>query len=250
MFWRIFKVVFIVALLLGMAFPGQADFSAEGRAQEPEIRIISSSPERIVIEMSVPDYQIEQVMIDNHVYDRVVVPGYSQSDEVGKPQVPVLGTLLGIPPMGEFSLEILSVESKMLKGSYELVPAPRPVLAEDEFAAGEWQYTKDQTAYLTDQVHPNIAARVGDEAWMRDQRLLRVEFFPFQYHARSEKLILNSRIRVALQFAGAVGLSSIALQPTEREDNNPFDSVLASNLLNYDQAREWRVVTQRCHNPS
>ena len=242
MIWRIVKVVFVIAFLLGLAYPGQADFASDEQLQEPDIRIISSSSEQIVIEVSVPDYQIKQVVIDDQTYDRVYVPGHSQTTEVGKPQVPVIGTLLGIPLTGDFNLEILSIESEVLKDRYLLAPAPRPVLAEDEFAAGEWQYTKDQTAYLTDHAYPNEVAGVGDEAWMRDQRLLRVVFYPFQYQARIGVLSWNTKIRVALRFAGAVELSSNRLQSTRRDDNNPFDSVLASNLLNYVQAREWRGI--------
>ena len=129
MIWRIVKVVFVIAFLLGLAYPGQADFASDEQLQEPDIRIISSSSEQIVIEVSVPDYQIKQVVIDDQTYDRVYVPGHSQTTEVGKPQVPVIGTLLGIPLTGDFSLEILSIESEVLKGRYMLAPAPQPVLA-------------------------------------------------------------------------------------------------------------------------
>ncbi len=139
------------------------------------------------------------------------------------------------------------MKRKPVAGLHSLAPAPTPVLSGDEdLQPGEWRFTPDAAAYARSTAYPDAVARVADDAWLRDQRLVRVELYPFQYQPLAQQLTWHRRLRIEVLFerTGDRAYKSVAASET------PFDGVLRNSLLNYEQARDWRAAPVTAAKPT
>ena len=78
-------------------------------------------------------------------------------------------------------------------------------------------------------------------AWLRDQRLARLELYPFQYSPRTGEVRWTRRLVVEVDFTQPLAEATMAYQPTTDTEANPFEASLRATVLNYDIARAWHA---------
>ena len=94
-----------------------------------------------------------------------------------------------------------------------------------------------------DQWYPSSSVRITGEGWLRNQRVARIEFYPFQYRPADGKVIWHENMRVQVRFIEdpSLGAGSImAPAETSATRQDPFEAALRLNLANYEAAREFR----------
>jgi hypothetical protein len=257
-FLRTSALLALVAVLLaGWAGPGYAQVippSNTVAAQAPGVvRLVSAASDRLVLELDTQQFSLEPGTVSDvesepaSACQTLSVAGYASTSRAGAPQLPVKGALLGIPSGAQVELVILEVEAKPLPGVYHLCPAARPQVrglnpAEQSVQPGlpqfaGYQALQDPQAYAQPGFMPQQPAELGITGFVRSQRVAQVLFQPFQYNPVTGELRQVSHIRVALQLAGA----SMVAHPLQAGEGF-FETVLRDSLLNYSQARAWRVL--------
>jgi len=210
------------------------------------LRLIKSDAESIVLELRTPAYDIEETTVEGSIYHVLSVPGYAQSDRVGHPQLPLEGTLLGIPANAEADLHILEAEGDILPGSYNLYPVPRLIIERD-LSSGlamdiGTELAQDEDIYSVNSFYPADLARITSSGFIRDQRFLHLQLYPFQYNPVTEQLKFYQRVLVEISFSYAEGAT---LATGGGETGSPFEATLRNSILNYESARGWRERSTR-----
>jgi len=208
-----------------------------GLAASPTLHLLRSDATGVTLELITSEYEIALETLPTGTFHRLTAPGAELTAEPGKPQVPVVRALLGVPPDAEVALRILADDIVLMPGRFRLPPAPRAAPLTEDLLPGQLVYELDVTAYTNDALYPAVPARIADEAWLRDQRIVRVELYPFQYNPAQGTLLWHRRLRVEVGFDRR--------PPTaDRRENarepSVFDAVLRRALLNYETARAWR----------
>ncbi len=201
------------------------------------VRIVRSDTSGLVLELSTPQYTFSPIRVNNQPYESLSVPGLDFTDQAGQPQLPVANAMIGVPPDADITVRIVTDDSELLPGKHALAPAWSPAPVTDELQPGGWQRVVDPAAYAKVEAYPAQIARVADDAWLRDQRVVRVAVYPFQYSARNQQLTWHRTLRVEVTFNRKASRAFSAV----KADSGPFDDVLRGSLLNYDQARAWRA---------
>jgi peptidase C25-like protein len=223
------------------------------------IRVASDTRTSIVLTFHLTDYTLQQVEGEQgRAFVRVDAPGFAQSVEPGRPELPRTSALIGLPPTGRPAVRILEMERIAVPVSHPIYPVPEsvPVYAVTGDPAGTVGYPQDGGVFLPvgledtfaldkgvydgDTLYPANAVDVVDAGWVRDQRVARVSFRPFQYHALRGELEVTRRIVVEIRFEPGPPLLS---QDGRGASSVGFDRVLEGVLLNAGTAREWRVRT-------
>ncbi|MBP7962813.1 MAG: hypothetical protein KBG20_10990 [Caldilineaceae bacterium] len=160
----------------------------------------------------------------------------------GMPQVPVFSALVGVPGDVEIHLNVESATAQSVEGvdvaaRFPLAPQPAPLTA--DLSPGQWQQADPASLQPLPGLYPATLARIGDDAWVRDQRVVRVEVYPVQVDAGGNRVVSHDRIQVRLDFVGG-DISRRSLDQG-KSSPTPFEAALASSLLNYDQAQAWRA---------
>jgi hypothetical protein len=202
------------------------------------IDVIHSSQDGIVLEMNAPWYRVEQISLPSGRYDSISIPGSDATSRPGEPQLPVLSALIGVPAEAEILLEIQENVQVRIPGNYNLLPVPSPVRPETDLSPGRYTYFADEQAYSLNAFYPKTAVQVEEQGWLRDQRVVRIAFYPFQYNPAEGVLHWNRQVRVEVTFPGD---SSLRAGGQVRQDN-PFETILQGQLLNYEAAKAWRTL--------
>ena len=99
-------------------------------------------------------------------------------------------------------MEVIDEEVRPVAGEYLLAPIPGPAPLEDDLTPGELAYQPDAAVYAADAPYPAAPARLLDEAWLRDQRVVRVALSPFQYNPGRGTLVWRPHLKVRVTFTG------------------------------------------------
>jgi hypothetical protein len=238
-------------LLLLTSPAGQAQHGP-ATSSSPALRLLRSTATGVVLELVVPGYEVTSETLSMGTFHRLVVSDTELTLEPGEPQVPVVSALLGAPPDAKLTLHILSDEAVPVPGRFRLLPTPRAAPLTDDLLPGRLAYEPDPAAYASDALRPATPARIADEAWLREQRIVRIELYPFQYNPVQGTLLWHRRLRVEVRFDQDRQLDRQLVAPrTERMRGNPptseraplsvaMEPVLRRTLLNYETARMWR----------
>ena len=247
---RVLRVTLLaLGIFLSIAWFGASNAAeqqpvATGRmlaAADEDLVLIKSDTEGIILELRTPSYQMEEISLDGVAYHLLTVAGYGQTGDVGHPQLPLKGTLLGIPPAADFTLTVLEVEEEIVSERYNIYPVPQPVFERDvegDLGHMRLEFARDESVYSSDRFYPASIAEVGSSGFIREQRVVELRFFPFQYDPVSGELRHHRRIRVELSFSYPRGRPVLA---ATLEEDEPFHQVLEDSLLNYDSASSWRA---------
>ena len=225
--WGIFVTILLV---------GGSGVSSLVMAQTPDnggLKLLTSNDQEIVLELSVPDFQVETIAYGGQSYQRLLIPEMAQTHSPGDPQVPIRGVFLGVPSTEGVSVEVVEFDYETLSG-YRLYPAPALELVGDDITAPSdiegvrEVFTLNQDRYATDAFYSGGLAEIGETGFMRDQAVARIHFYPVQYNPVSGEIRLYTHIQVRITWDTQLsGLSMVEASPD-------YERVLQGTLLNYD----------------
>jgi hypothetical protein len=206
------------------------------------VKLLRSELDGISLEYSFPDYKVETIENNGIIYQRLLVPDTSLSGELGKPQLPVVSVMLAVPPDAEIELLTQKVTSENLSGSYRLLNTPRPAPLQGDLRPGEYlppELFSGRGETFADVYYPQEPVRIVEDGWLRDQRFIRIEVYPFQYHLQQGSLIWHKQMTIEINFLSRESESHLSL-PNSGVNDDPFEGIMASSLLNYETSRTWR----------
>lgn len=220
-------VILCAFLLVSLVGPAAA---APAAPTEP-VRLLTSGPQGVTVELTAPATGLS--FKQDAGCEIAQLPGFTQTAEPGQPQLPVKVVLLGVPPDVELSL--IADASAPQRAAEGFVPcAPLERLASEAEGAEDTSATAQAASVQS--AWPTEAVRMIDLGFMRSQRIVRLEFYPFRL-APGGRLMAMDRITATVRFGNAPAASATASAITEPN----LESVLARTLLNYESARSWRA---------
>jgi hypothetical protein len=196
---------------------------------DPGLKLLFSDDQAIVLELTVTDFEVETIAHEGRTYQRIIIPTMFQTHVPGEPQVPLRGTMVGLPSLSGLSVEIIDSDYETLAGSYRLYPTPRLSVIGDDVAEADAEgiFALDQALYATDALYPGQPVKVGEPGMMRDQPVASVQFYPVQYNPVSGEVRLYRRILARITW-------DTSLLATETRLASPdYEQVLRNTLLNY-----------------
>ncbi|HSH04961.1 MAG TPA: C25 family cysteine peptidase [Anaerolineae bacterium] len=161
----------------------------------------------------------------------------SRLSQPGAPNLPYYSTLVALPPHSDM---LISVTPKLghLYTNLNITPAPTPKQPQTDDDALLFSITQPEKAYLPDPAiyqtntrWPTTFFNQGSPSYQRDQRVARLDIFPFQYNPQTKTLYHYDQIDVTITFTQppANTPTNITVKPT-------FDHT----IINPQQASTWR----------
>lgn len=164
-------------------------------------------------------------------YSEISANGYSYSQEIGYPKLPVMRRLMEIPVGAEVEVEIVSFETKEFKLSdlgisNQLMPAQAPVAKN---ITGKLPFEINNQVYSTDRYYGKPLASVEVIGFMRGTRLARLDISPLEYNPVQGTIRVYNNVVVNVTFKGGDFAATQSLQDKTR---SPYFSGLNKTLLN------------------
>lgn len=206
------------------------------------VRLITSEQTGAVFELVTPDYALEDIYTDTGVFQSLRANGYGLTDKVGYPQLPTTSVLLGLPADGRVQITIHTEDEQNISGVMKLSPVPLILPGEGEADNQHFIYSEDREAYQRSDFYPESPAMVAEYGWLRDQHYVQIKLFPFQYNPAEGVVVWHQRVVVQVQIlreSSQDDVDSGGIDIIERDSS--FETLLKSQILNYDIAQSWRT---------
>lgn len=243
-FPKLFAVCFCV-ILLSTTIVSRAQPATPATATAG-LRLLRSMNQGVDLELATPTYQMTPESLPDGMFQRLTIPGAALTTDPGKPQLPRLTAVLGVPANAQIQLQILDDSPATLSATIPM-PAPRPAPLTDDLQPAMQPAAPDPNVYRGTAAYPAQFVRIAEDAWMRDQRIVRIEAYPFQYDPAKKAVTWRQRLRVAVRWTTA-DAQPYRTQQTRPNQPDPFEPVFQQTLLNYETAKPWRV--QRSASPA
>ncbi|RIL12628.1 hypothetical protein DCC79_00870 [bacterium] len=226
---------------LSMPNPGAA---APGPAQ-PTVRLVQADASGVSLELTAPALIHAAEMAEMARAGQPQAAGVGEltwPDAGGGPPLPAVTALVGVPPGADVALDVSTDAVRAVPGSMGQTGTPDHTAG---WRAGPPSGAAEGKVAHPRGLRPDAPAALAGEAWVRDQRVVRVTFRPYRFDAVRHALVQHRRVRATLRFAAPGDGTSAAMTPGRPADDRgavePFDRLLRHGLANGDQARAWRA---------
>ena len=250
---KLFRFTLLILIVLGtslgsslepMLHPGINEISIANAQDisDPEttIRIVDSSDAQLTIEFKAPAYEIQQFSGNGLDCQIIKADGFSKTDRAGWPELPAGGFNIGIPPQSIPTLEIVEFKASIHTSDLRICPVSQPLGDSDTDGRSQYFGSKritDPIAYQINGLYPEKPVELLSTAKIRSQQIAQFRISPFRYNPSTGHLQVVERILFNVNFNNMENTAATGFLFEES-----FEPVLQSTLLNYDQARTWRVL--------
>jgi len=201
----------------------------------PQPVVLRTGATGIVLEWRAPAFRLRPVTGDDgHPYSALEAPGWPQTAEPGRPQLPTASTLAVVPPTGTVTLHVETLERARHSLAHPVIPARAPIPAGDPPTRLEWTWARDERAYAGMDPYPADAVTLEEAGWLRGRRLVRLTYFPLRFDPAGDVLEVTNRVRVELYFTGqsSADVHHQAAGQSAWSRDDPFTPLLQNSVVN------------------
>lgn len=195
-------------------------------AQKPSIEIISSTSQEFTFKVKVFGFYNQEISINNTPYDEIYFPDYNTLKEVGKPALPVITELIGIPPQTDFSMTIIDSTWKQLS-DFNIAPYQKSLLETEKRTSVDL----NKEFYSSSFNYPEKVFEYSELMSWRGIENRNMTVCPFRYNPNKQLLDVMIEFTVKIEFTSKTkGLKSQQRKNFSTSHSRAFNK----HILNFD----------------
>jgi hypothetical protein len=174
-------------------------------------------------------------------YERITIEGFSLTNEIGKPSMPVKYISLIIPSNQDVDNIVITFSDKQeLSGSYLIFPAQPPIPTSANFHEPHF-IEPDPAVYGSDMPYPSeIVKFIHDDYFDGKNHIATLAAYPLQYLPKSGRIVFFSHIEFRLEFKPATGQRLSSGRRSERSQN-VYDQLLNQIVDNPEDIPSYQI---------
>lgn len=192
----------------------------------PNVKIKSSDNSGILIDTEIFGIYCFNITIEDKKYQRFSIPYEGHTNEIGKPEIPVIRRYLEVPYDINLGVEIIYSDYTTLDGYYAYpVQEPLPDIITDDIP----EFIIDKETYSNNEFYPLYNAWAREPIIMRGHRIVQLNLCPVQHNPVSKQLKVYSKMEVWVNYDRPAQIEGI--EP--RLESEAFESLCKAFILNY-----------------
>lgn len=193
------------------------------------VNVLSFDKDAASLEVLLPDIPRTMEVHEGKAFQKLGLRGAGETRTIGRPAVPEISFLLGLPPgVDEVSIDGWEVLDMRSATPVNLIPAQYH--AQEDFDTPPFQY--DAQFYSQDTAWPPEEAKIGELQTWRNYRVVRVTVHPLQYNPGRKALDVALRAQLNLKFHDTVAEP----KDTVDEGASSSEAAYATGMVNYPEA--------------
>jgi hypothetical protein len=226
-------IILVLFLLFSASAAAQAGrsfrYRFDGNLKGSDVII---SGESIIINYSVSEINVENIINEHGSFYRVSIPGHTSSSATGKPQLPVLGRLITIPEGSDYKVKISQVVSRKINPSankIEGVVFPAQEGETKKLQEKKTEFIFDKTVYASRKIIQSDTVTIESLGKVRNKNLANLYIAPIRYNPRSNVLEVIISMTIEISFTSPDYSDTKSLFT----ESSLFDESLDKGVLNY-----------------
>lgn len=196
-----FLLCFLIPFAMLMAQKTWVEFT-DASPEPPETQIIHQDLNRVILEISVPGMYVSEIEEEGTVYQRIELTEYHTTKDVGRPELPMIHQLIGIPGGKTASVTILEKETTLFEGM-NIYPFQTPTT--DNPGGGNKEFVIDDEFYKAGKPYPERQTFLDQAGFWRDVKVTGLHITPFKYQTSKKTLEAITRLKVEVVFSESEG---------------------------------------------
>ncbi len=196
------KFTFLVTLLvlMGSAFAQKSwvAFTSDQPGQ-PQIRLEQSNRAGAVYSIDIPGMYSENVTAEKQSFQRISLLEDKTTQDVGRPELPMLHQVVGIPGNQKATYTVTDMETMKLSG-YHIYPFQTPTT--DNPGGFDHEFVIDKAFYQKDAAYPAENVLMSKPGIWRDVKVAGLHITPFTYNPATGDLTVITHLTVKVEFGG------------------------------------------------
>lgn len=196
-----FTILLVCLVTLSAAFSQKSWVSFKG-TQQPEqaaLSIIESNQQGMIIEVNVPGMYLQELTHGDMAFQHISLTDGKTTKAVGRPELPMINEVIGIPGNLKVSCNIIDMETTTLNG-YHIYPFQTPTT--DNPGGHDKEFVMDEAFYAKDASYPSENVVMGQPQIWRDVKLTNLHITPFSYNPARQELTAITKLVVEVEFSG------------------------------------------------
>jgi hypothetical protein len=227
------RILTSIILVLIYIFPGVEQ--SKVFSLHKNIQIVKCDNAGIIVEINFKAPEFTLHPINGEIFDLATIEDCDLFRIPGYPQVPIDGTLLAIPVHGNYRLEILEVQPEIMSNRL-IQSVPYIDYSTVNEQSPQIEYKPLAEIYQQNHFFPAEWAEIGGENFLRNQRVVRLQFNPLRFNPVSREVIFTSYIKVAIYFQNQPN----SINSSSFISSDPyFEKIAQGSILNSHQAKSW-----------
>lgn len=223
-----------------------ASFGQRVKLQENgfnELSIKSSSTELLSLDLTFNEFSYISVNTDKGMYTEIGAQGYSNTQNIGLPKLPVLRRLIEVPHGADLSIKVISMETEEIllsdKGIENMIIPAQPPVAKSETTPQP--LVVDSQAYQQNTYYNSVPAAIEEVGFMRSTRMARIDLNPISYNPVTGTIRVITAMEIEVIFSNG----DMALTMAEKaRTNSPYFHSMDGFLMNSDKFDSKDEITQ------
>ncbi len=188
-------------LLVSIWTFGQAKwvgFTSEN-PEVPQINVLEQNESFVILDIYVPGVFVNEIEAEGKTFQQVEIFAWQTTQEIGKPALPLLHEIIGIPSERNVKVNILETEKIELE-NYHIFPFQTP--SKDIKGGQPEGFDYNEGFYAKNLNYPENNALMSKPGIWRDVKISGMHLIPFSYNPSTKKLIAFKHIKVKIEFYG------------------------------------------------
>ncbi len=198
---------------------------------EPPVRLVADRGDCIILEFILPEYTLQERVINGEMYRSVVVPDAVYTSVKGAPRVPQFAQSIVIPDRGAPALEIDAVSFREISVD-NIIPSKGVLYRNQNPSTVPYTFG---TVYRTDTWYPKEPVSLGRPFILRNFRGVVVYFYPFQYNPVRKILRIAGSIKVKVIKGGGTAINQ--LYSANKKVPAAFAEIYKQRFVNFNTGR-------------
>ena len=226
------KVLLVAGLIALLAVITQAQKSWIGftsdSPQQPRVKIEDQNTDRVILDISISGMYVTDITAEGKSFKRLELVEDNTTQEIGKPELPMLNQVIGIPDNKMVKVTVLSKQTTLLD-NFIIYPFQTPTT--DNIGGQNKPFVMDEKFYDQPHSYPLNQIYIGEPGIMRDVKIAGLHIVPFLYNTATKKLEIITHLKVEVEFYG----NDIKLVLNRSKNVSPvFYNMYKSSILNFE----------------
>lgn len=206
------------------------------------VRVLESDARGVTLRLTVGAWTLSAPDAEGRVKVRGLGDAHTMAIP-GRAMLPAWSATLALPPDARPTARVLASSGEQARGDVRLVIAGRPAFTNDPASRLGPQPIVEPVAAIADGPWPEASVDMGAPFGFRGRRIVALELRPFRYDESAGRVWSPLELTVRVDFHRPAG--AVAMPATTGAPDRHVDAALATSVMNWEQARGWRVPPSR-----
>jgi len=225
------KLLLLVSILSVLTFMATAQknwvsFTSD-TPELPQVIIEEQNDTEIILNISISGMYVSGYMEDGQAFQRLELFENRTTKEIGKPELPMLSELIGIPGNKLINVNILEKETTKLD-NYLVYPFQTPTT--DNPGGHSHQFVMNKRFYNESNSYPENQVFLDKPGIWRDVKVAGLHIIPFDYNPSSGDLEIVTNLKLQIEFSG---IDTKLVLNRSKQVAPMFFRMYESNILNF-----------------